>query len=38
MEEGKPWFFAPEQFEEALEKRDREYIQRLKSLYGSDLA
>ena len=38
FEEGKPWFFAPDQFEEALEKRDREYVRRLKSLYGSDLA
>jgi len=31
-----PWFVDPEQFAEALEKRDREYIRRLKRLYGSD--
>ena len=35
MAEGKPWFVDPEQFDEALEKRDREYIRRLKVLYGS---
>lgn len=29
----KPWFVAPEQFEAAIEKRDREYIRRLKTLY-----
>ena len=35
MEEGKPWFFEPEQFDEAVEKRDREYVRRLKELYRS---
>ena len=33
MEEKKPWFFEPEQYDEAMEKRDREYIRRLKMLY-----
>jgi len=31
----KPWFVDPEKFDEAIEKRDREYIQRLKKLYWS---
>ena len=35
MAEGKPWFIDPEKFDEALEKRDREYIRRLKELYWS---
>ncbi len=35
MAEGKPWFVDPEKFDEALEKRDREYIRRLKTLYGA---
>ena len=35
MAEGKPWFVDPEQFDEAIEKRDREYIRRLKVLYNS---
>ncbi len=33
LAEGTPWFVDPEQFDEALEKRDREYIRRLKELY-----
>ena len=35
LAEGTPWFVDPEKFDEALEKRDREYIRRLKELYGS---
>ena len=26
MEEKKPWFFKPEQFDEAMEKRDRDPV------------
>jgi len=33
MSEGTPWFVDPEKFDEAVEARDREYIQRLKALY-----
>jgi len=33
MSEGRPWFVDPEKFDEAIEKRDREFIQRLKVLY-----
>ena len=33
LAEGTPWFVDPERFDEALEKRDREYIRRLKELY-----
>ncbi len=33
--QGKPWFVDPEKFDEAIEKRDREYIRRLKELYWS---
>ncbi len=33
MMQGKPWFVDPERFEQAIEKRDREYIRRLKQLY-----
>ena len=33
MSEGKPWFLDPEKFDEAVEKRDREFIRRLKVLY-----
>jgi len=33
-DKGKPWFVDPEKFDEAIEKRDREYIRRLKELYG----
>ena len=36
MAEGKPWFVDPEKFDEAIEKRDREYIRRLKALYGPE--
>jgi 3-hydroxybutyryl-CoA dehydrogenase len=32
-EEGKTWFIDPQKFDEAIEKRDREYIRRLKELY-----
>jgi len=35
MEQGTPWFVDPERFDEAIEKRDREYIRRLKELYRS---
>lgn len=34
MSDGKPWFVDPEKFDEAVEVRDREYIERLKRLYG----
>jgi 3-hydroxybutyryl-CoA dehydrogenase len=37
LAEGTPWFINPERFDEALEKRDREYIRRLKELYWSML-
>ena len=33
LSQGKPWFVDPEKFDEAVEKRDREYIRRLKELY-----
>jgi len=33
MIQGKPWFVDPERFDQAIEKRDREYIRRLKELY-----
>ena len=36
MAEGKPWFVDPNKFNEAVEKRDREYIRRLKELYRSE--
>ena len=36
MAEGKPWFVDPNRFDEAVEKRDREYIRRLKELYRSE--
>ncbi len=35
MIQGKPWFVDPEKFDEAIEKRDREYLRRLKELYWS---
>ena len=35
MDERKPWFVDPEKFDKAIEKRDREYIRRLKTLYRS---
>ena len=34
--EKKPWFLDLEKFDEAIEKRDREYIRRLKALYRSE--
>lgn len=37
LAEGTPWFIDPERFDEALEKRDREYIRRLKELYWSKI-
>ncbi|MCB0063203.1 MAG: 3-hydroxyacyl-CoA dehydrogenase family protein [Caldilineaceae bacterium] len=36
MAERKPWFVDPEKFDEAVEKRDREYIRRLKELYWAN--
>ena len=36
MAEGKPWFVDPNRFDEAVEKRDREYIRRLKELYRTE--
>lgn len=38
MAEGKPWFVDPKKFDEAVEKRDKEYIRRLKELYWTDEA
>ena len=39
MSEGKPWFIKtdPTAFDEALEKRDREFARRLKALYWDSL-
>ena len=37
LAEGTPWFVDPERFDDALEKRDREYIRRLKELYRSKI-
>ena len=34
MAERRPWFVDPDRFDEAIRKRDREYIRRLKALYG----
>ena len=36
--EGKPWFVDPDpqKFDEAIAKRDREYVRRLKELYSED--
>ncbi len=36
MLKGEPWFLDPATFDEAVEKRDREYIRRLKELYWKD--
>ena len=36
MSQGTPWFVDPAKFDEAVERRDREYIRRLKALYGSE--
>jgi 3-hydroxybutyryl-CoA dehydrogenase len=33
MSQATPWFVAPEDFDKAVEQRDREYIRRLKELY-----
>ncbi len=35
MSQARPWFVDPERFDEAVERRDREYIRRLKELYWS---
>lgn len=35
MSQATPWFVDPERFDEAVERRDREYIRRLKELYWS---
>ena len=32
--EGTPWVLEPENFDETVERRDREYIRRLKTLYS----
>ncbi|MDP6746674.1 MAG: hypothetical protein QGH37_06570 [Candidatus Poribacteria bacterium] len=34
MAEGKPWLVAPDEFDQSIEKRDREYARRLKELYS----
>ena len=36
MLKAEPWFLDPATFDEAVEKRDREYIRRLKELYWKD--
>lgn len=36
MLKAQPWFLDPADFDEAVEKRDREYIRRLKELYWKD--
>lgn len=36
MSQGTPWFVDPARFDEAIERRDREYIRRLKELYWSE--
>ena len=36
MLKAEPWFVDPATFDEAVEKRDREYIRRLKELYWKD--
>ncbi|MEZ4657347.1 MAG: 3-hydroxyacyl-CoA dehydrogenase family protein [Caldilineaceae bacterium] len=36
MAERQPWFVDPDKFDAAVEKRDREYIRRLKALYWRD--
>ena len=35
MAEGTPWFADPDKFDDAVARRDREYVRRLKTLYGS---
>ncbi|MBV7336218.1 3-hydroxyacyl-CoA dehydrogenase family protein [Chloroflexi bacterium TSY] len=36
MSQRTPWFVDPQKFDEAVEKRDREYIRRLKELYWKE--
>lgn len=36
LSQGTPWFVEPDKFDEAVERRDREYIRRLKELYWSE--
>jgi 3-hydroxybutyryl-CoA dehydrogenase len=36
MAQGTPWFVDPENFDEAVQQRDREYLRRLKALYWSE--
>ncbi len=36
MSQGTPWFVDPDHFDTVVEKRDREYIRRLKALYWPD--
>ena len=36
MLKAEPWFLDPAAFDEAVERRDREYIRRLKALYWKD--
>lgn len=36
MLKAQPWFLDPDDFEEAVERRDREYIRRLKELYWEE--
>lgn len=38
LSEGRPWFVDPAHFDEAVKRRDREYIRRFKALYGSEEA
>jgi hypothetical protein len=38
MSQGTPWFVDPAKFDEAVERRDREYLRRLKALYWSEEA
>lgn len=33
LSQGTPWFIDPANFDEAIERRDREYLRRLKALY-----
>lgn len=32
MSQGTPWFVDPEKIDEAFDRRDREYLRRLKEL------
>ena len=38
MSQGTPWFVDSAKFDEAVERRDREYLRRLKDLYWSEEA